>query len=91
MGEQRCIDRSSQHTHPVLKRVQAIVSTVATFTGDRPTIDFVLVALADTLGLPQDAALALFAIGRTAGWVGHVLEQYASGEMIRPRAKYVGV
>lgn len=79
------------NNNPVLKRVQAIVSTVATFTGDRPTIDFALVALADTLGLPQDAALALFAIGRTAGWVGHVLEQYASGEMIRPRAKYVGV
>ena len=77
--------------NPVLKRVQAIVSTVATLTGDRPTIDFALVTLADTLGLPQDAALALFAIGRTAGWVGHVLEQYASGEMIRPRAKYVGV
>lgn len=77
--------------HPALARSQALVSAVERLTGDRPTIDFALVALALTLALPEGAALALFALGRTAGWVGHALEQYASGEMIRPRAKYVGV
>ena len=28
---------------------------------------------------------------RTVGWIGHALEQYATGQLIRPRAKYVGV
>jgi citrate synthase len=42
------------------------------------------------LGLPRGAALALFALGRTAGWLAHALEQYQLGQMIRPRAKYVG-
>jgi citrate synthase len=58
--------------------------------GEHPTIDFALVALARTLALPQDGALAIFAIGRTIGWIAHAIEQYASGTMIRPRAKYVG-
>jgi hypothetical protein len=35
-------------------------------------------------------ALALFAIGRSIGRIGHALEQYATNHLIRPRAKYVG-
>jgi citrate synthase len=58
--------------------------------GEKPTIDFALVALARTLKLAPGAALALFAIGRSIGWIGHAIEQYALGEMIRPRARYVG-
>jgi len=58
--------------------------------GERPTIDFALVVLARLLGLPKDAALAIFAIGRTIGWIAHAIEQYAQDAMIRPRAKYVG-
>jgi citrate synthase len=33
----------------------------------------------------------LFAIGRSVGWIGHAIEQYATNQLIRPRAKYVGV
>jgi len=55
-----------------------------------PNLDFGLVAVGRTSGLPREAPLLLFAIGRTAGWIAHALEQYASGELIRPRAKYVG-
>jgi citrate synthase len=55
-----------------------------------PNLDFGLVAVGRTCGLPREAPLLLFAIGRTAGWIAHALEQYASGELIRPRAKYVG-
>lgn len=58
--------------------------------GERPTIDFALVVLARVLALPADAALALFAIGRTIGWIAHAIEQYAQDTVIRPRAKYVG-
>ncbi len=58
--------------------------------GERPTVDFGLVTLARTLGLPPGAAVALFALGRTVGWIGHAIEQYESGSLIRPRARYVG-
>lgn len=58
--------------------------------GEEPTVDFALVAVERALGLPGGAALALFAIGRTIGWVAHAIEQYAQNAMIRPRARYVG-
>jgi citrate synthase len=58
--------------------------------GEEPTIDFALVAVARSLGLPSGAALTLFALGRTIGWIGHAIEQYAESAIIRPRAKYVG-
>jgi len=48
------------------------------------------VALARTYGLPSYAPLVLFALGRTIGWIAHAIEQYASGELIRPRANYTG-
>ncbi|MGB1249867.1 MAG: citrate synthase family protein [Candidatus Promineifilaceae bacterium] len=58
--------------------------------GRKPNIDFALVTLARALELPADAPLTLFAIGRTAGWISHIIEQYASEELIRPRARYTG-
>ena len=56
----------------------------------RPTIDFALATLTRVAGLPPRSGLALFAIGRTIGWIGHAMEQYAAGALIRPRAKYIG-
>jgi citrate synthase len=56
-----------------------------------PTIDLALAVLARTLGAPRHAPLALFALGRTAGWLAHAGEQYALGRLIRPRARYTGV
>ncbi len=54
-----------------------------------PTVDFGLVALSAALGLPPGAAAAVFAVGRSAGWVAHVLEQREQGHLLRPRARYV--
>jgi citrate synthase len=69
---------------------KAVVAEAWRLIGEHPTVDFGLVAISRALGLPAGAPLALFAIGRTAGWIGHALEQYQSGVMIRPRARYTG-
>lgn len=58
--------------------------------GVHPGLDFGLVTLCRSQGAPAAAPWALFALGRTAGWVAHALEQYAAGTLIRPRAEYVG-
>ena len=60
-------------------------------SGEHPNIDFGLAAVARVLRLPPGAPLTLFAIGRSVGWIGHAIEQYATGQLIRPRAKYVGL
>ena len=66
------------------------VEATAAATGLQPNIDFALVALQRGFDLPQGAALALFAIGRSIGWIAHAFEQRASGQLIRPRARSVG-
>lgn len=58
--------------------------------GEKPTLDHGLVALACALGLPPRSAGLIFAIGRSVGYVAHVLEQRATGQLLRPRARYVG-
>ena len=68
-----------------------VAEAAASGMRERPNIDFALAALARVLRLPSGSPLTLFAIGRTIGWIGHAIEQYATGQLIRPRAKYVGV
>jgi len=47
--------------------------------------------VATAAGMPPGSGGALFALGRAAGWVAHVLEQREAGFMLRPRARYVGL
>jgi citrate synthase len=71
--------------------VAAFADAAAEITGEHPNVDFGLGALARVLGLPPGSPLMLFAIGRSIGWIGHAMEQYATAQLIRPRARYVGV
>lgn len=75
---------------PAVALARAIALEVAQATGARPNLDFGLVALTRALALPSGTALALFALGRTIGWLGQAMEQYQRDQMIRPRARYVG-
>jgi len=73
-----------------VKAARALSDSVYLATGEHPTVDFGLVTLAKAFQLPVGAALSLFALGRTIGWLAHAIEQYASAQLIRPRAQYVG-
>jgi citrate synthase len=75
---------------PRLRTLNALIAATARVRGERPNIDAALLAACLALGLPRGAAVALFAVGRTAGWVAHVLEQRESPAVLRPRARYVG-
>jgi citrate synthase len=70
--------------------VQGLSRAGSELLHDLPNLDFALAALARTYGLPGHAPLLLFALGRTVGWIAHAIEQYATGELIRPRAHYAG-
>jgi citrate synthase len=75
---------------PTVALADAIAHEALCLIHEHPTIDFGLVTLARALHLPTGAALALFALGRTIGWVGQAIEQYQTNRLIRPRARYVG-
>ena len=78
-------------TSPALALANAVIREAPAVTGGAPTIDFALAVLEHTLQLPYGAGFTLLAIGRTAGWIGHALEQYEGQQLIRPRARYIGV
>lgn len=59
-------------------------------SGRASMIDYAIAATAVVLGLPRGSAQGLFLIGRSVGWIAHAVEQYATGTIIRPRARYVG-
>lgn len=65
-----------------------LVAAAEALASQRPTLDAGLVAIERAHRLPRCSALALFAIGRSVGWIAHVFEQRAAGTLIRPRAEY---
>ncbi|HEX2742018.1 MAG TPA: citrate synthase, partial [Rubrobacter sp.] len=75
---------------PAVALHEAVAGEVLQLMGELPTVDFALATVSRVLGLPAGGALALFALGRTVGWIGHAIEQYQSDSLIRPRARYVG-
>ncbi len=42
----------------------------------QPNVDFALGALTYAARMPPEAATAIFAIARTAGWIAHAAEEY---------------
>jgi citrate synthase len=70
--------------------VRALIDHVHRTSGLAPTIDIALTALAGHCNLPDDAVFALFAIGRSVGWMAHAIEQMTDGTLLRPRANYIG-
>jgi citrate synthase len=67
-----------------------LVSQASQLLRKPATIDLALAALARAYDLPAEAPLMIFALGRTAGWIGHAIEQERLGGLIRPRARYIG-
>jgi citrate synthase len=59
-------------------------------TGAFANNDYALAVMRRALDMPQGSETAIFAIGRTAGWIAHAIEQLESRKLIRPRARYVG-
>ncbi len=86
-GDPRC--RALLACHPPDATWAALIEAAVRLTGRQPTVDVALAMLEATLPLPPGTGLALFATGRTVGWIAHALEQRGEGRLIRPRAEYL--
>ena len=53
-------------------------------------VDFYSASTYYLLGIPIDLFTPIFAASRVSGWTAHILEQYATNRLIRPRAEYIG-
>ena len=76
---------------PRLRTIAAIIAAMRDAGREPPTLDIGLASTGVALGLPPRTSVAMFAVGRAAGWVAHAFEQRAAGFLLRPRARYVGV
>jgi citrate synthase len=70
--------------------IRSVAQAATRLTGQLPNVDFGLGMTATVLGLPQGAALGIFLVARSVGWIAHAIEQYESRALIRPRARYLG-
>jgi citrate synthase len=82
--------RRARQRGPLGDDLEELLGVVADQLSMAPNLDAGLVVLAQTCNLPADAASALFALGRSAGWMAHALETARDDRLIRPRARYVG-
>ena len=55
-----------------------------------PNVDLYSGLALNHVGIPSYLFTPIFAVGRSPGWLAHVLEQYADNRLIRPRAEYIG-
>jgi citrate synthase len=56
----------------------------------RANVEFYTAVLLEAVGIPRELFSAVFAVGRTAGWLAHIEEQRRTGRLIRPQSRYVG-
>ncbi|HEY1619440.1 MAG TPA: citrate synthase [Streptosporangiaceae bacterium] len=75
---------------PRLAVARAVLAEARRRALPEPNIDFGLAMLASVGGLSAGAGEAIFAVGRTAGWIAHALEEYDRNAPIRPRSVYTG-
>jgi len=86
-SELLCESRNEQHLYEMSRRIEQAVMEAK---GIYPNADFYSATVQHALGIPAEYFTAVFAASRTAGWIAHILEQYADNRLIRPTSQYIG-
>lgn len=73
-----------------IRMSERIAATMKEKKGLNANVDFYSATVYYSLGIPTDMFTPIFAIARTAGWTGHVLEQLADNRLYRPLSEYTG-
>jgi len=73
-----------------IRMSERIATTMKEQKGLNANVDFYSATVYYSLGIPTDMFTPIFAIARTSGWTGHVLEQLSDNRLYRPLSEYVG-
>jgi len=71
-------------------KIEQIMAREVGSKGVYPNVDFYSATTYHSIGLKLDLFTPMFAMSRTAGWAGHVIEQLSDNRLYRPGAKYIG-
>lgn len=76
---------------PALAAAQDVAATAARHVPLHANIDLALAVFTAASGMHASAGETIFAVARTAGWIAHILEEYAEAPLrMRPSGHYVG-
>jgi len=73
-----------------VRTIAALIDAMRSTGRPPPNVDVAIAAVCAALELPIGMGPAIFALGRAAGWVAHILEQQETRQVLRPRARFVG-
>jgi citrate synthase len=86
-SELLCASKNQRHLHEIAQRIE---QSVMDAKGIYPNVDFYSATVQHALGIPPEYFTTVFAAARTAGWIAHIMEQYADNRLIRPTSRYTG-
>jgi citrate synthase len=86
-SEQLCKARGQEQHYEISRRIERAVMDAK---GIYPNVDFYSATVQHAMSIPPEYFTAVFAASRTAGWIAHIMEQYADNRLIRPTSMYTG-
>jgi citrate synthase len=86
-SEMLCEANGKRHLYEIQRRIE---QTVLEAKGIYPNVDFYSATVQYALGIPPEYYTCVFTASRVAGWIAHIMEQYADNRLIRPTSKYIG-
>jgi citrate synthase len=79
-----------QFANQVEQRLAAVLARIKPGRSLPANVEITAALLLDAVGVPREGFTAVFAVGRSAGWLAHAMEQQKSGRMFRPSSAYIG-
>ena len=80
----------SEKEKRVFQILQKTEDMMKTWKNLYPNVDLYSGLALNHVGIPSYLFTPVFAVGRSPGWLAHILEQYSDNRLIRPRAEYIG-
>ena len=83
-----------RHLHELVKAVEE--TTVRVLAEIKPgrdlyaNVELYAALILHAVGIPSELFTPVFAVGRTAGWTAHMIEQLEDNRLIRPNSLYTG-
>jgi citrate synthase len=85
-GDRRLFDL----THAVEDTTVKVLAEVKPGRELYANVELYAALILHSIGIPSEVFTPVFAVGRTAGWTAHMIEQYTDNRIIRPSSVYVG-
>jgi citrate synthase len=80
----------TEHWLETAERIEKVMVEKYGQRGIWPNVDFFSGVVMASMGIEISMFTPIFAVGRSAGWVAHALEQTADNRIFRPRFIYTG-